>query len=117
MRTHYRITMAVAGFGPEEVELTQHGPELIGNWPEEARAERTPSALPWPRRRKLQAGVQARRLREGCASFLENGLLSIELVREIPEEMKPRRIAVQGANATGDRRQGRSDRPGSQART
>ena len=24
----YRITMAVAGFGPDEVELTQHGPEL-----------------------------------------------------------------------------------------
>ena len=24
----YRITMAIAGFGPDEVELTQHGPEL-----------------------------------------------------------------------------------------
>ena len=25
----YRITMAIAGFSPDEVELTQHGPELI----------------------------------------------------------------------------------------
>jgi len=34
------------------------------------------------------------------ASF-ENGLLMIELVREIPEAMKPRRIAINGSNVTG----------------
>jgi molecular chaperone IbpA len=33
------------------------------------------------------------------AADLNNGLLSIDLVREIPEEMKPRKIAIQSAPA------------------
>ncbi len=35
------------------------------------------------------------------ASF-DNGLLKIELVREIPEAMKPRRIAINGASSSGN---------------
>ena len=61
----YRITMAVAGFGPDEVELTQHGPELtvIGQKKPEENDRQIPS--PRPGDRQLQAGVQAGRLCEG----------------------------------------------------
>jgi len=38
---------------------------------------------------------------------LENGLLAVDLVREIPEEFKPRRIAIESAQRTvvGDKKQ------------
>jgi molecular chaperone IbpA len=96
----YRITMAVAGFSAEEVELMQHGPEL------------TVTGLKKPEendRKILHRGLatgnfkQVFRLADYVKvanASLQNGLLSIDLAREIPEEMKPRRIAIASAGAT-----------------
>ena len=90
----YRITMAIAGFSPEEVELTQHGPELIvigQKQPEEGD------------RQILHRGMATRNFKQVfkladyvkvAAATLENGLLSVDLVREIPEELRPRRIGI-----------------------
>jgi len=90
----YRITMAIAGFSPDEVELTQHGPELIvigQKQPEEGG------------RQILHRGMATRNFKQAfkladyvkvAKATLENGLLSVDLVREIPEEMKPRRIGL-----------------------
>lgn len=96
----YRITMAVAGFRPDEVELTQHGAELIviGRKKPE---ENAPQLL----HRGLAIGnfKQAFRLADYVKvanASLENGLLIIDLVRELPEELKPRRIALTSANYT-----------------
>jgi molecular chaperone IbpA len=93
----YRITMAVAGFSPEEVELTQHGPELavIG----QRKAEESDRQI---LHRGLAVGnfKQVFRLADYVKvvnASLENGLLSIELARQIPEELKPRRIAITSA--------------------
>jgi molecular chaperone IbpA len=95
--TAYRITMAVAGFGPVEVELTQHGPELtvIG----QKKPEDTDRQI---LHRGLAVGnfKQVFKLADYvnvAKATLENGLLSIDLVREIPEELKPRRIAITSA--------------------
>jgi len=96
----YRITMAIAGFSPDEVELTQHGSELIvtgQKQPEEGG------------RQILHRGMATRNFKQAfkladyvkvAKATLENGLLSVDLVREIPEEMKPRRIGlVSSSNA------------------
>lgn len=100
----YRITMAIAGFSTEEVELTQHGPELIVTGqkkPEEGNRQILHQGLAIGNFRqafKLADHVKVAR------ATLENGLLSVDLVREIPEELKPRRIAIGAAfsAASGD---------------
>ncbi|RJT37605.1 heat-shock protein [Mesorhizobium waimense] len=90
----YRITMAIAGFSPEEIELTQHGPELmvVGN--------KQPTEND---RQVLHRGMATRNFKhvfrladyvKVASANLEHGLLSVDLVRDIPEELKPRRIGI-----------------------
>lgn len=90
----YRITMAIAGFRPDEVELTQNGAELtvIGR-------KKPDDNAPQLLHRGLAVGnfKQAFRLADYVKvanASLENGLLIVDLERELPEEMKPRRIAI-----------------------
>jgi molecular chaperone IbpA len=90
----YRITMAVAGFGETELGLeVKEGTLLVKG--EKAAAEETKELLyrgiasrSFERRFQLADHVIVQGAR------LENGLLHIELVREIPEAMKPRRIPI-----------------------
>ncbi|MGX9146291.1 Hsp20 family protein [Mesorhizobium sp. 128a] len=90
----YRITMAIAGFSREEVELTQHGPELI------VTGQKQPEESD---RQILHRGMATRNFKQVfkladyvkvANATLENGLLSVDLVRDIPEELKPRRIDI-----------------------
>src|ERR1700681_1617089 len=92
----YQITLAVAGFSPTESSVTaEHNVVTI----EDSKAEkaqreylyRAISARPFKRQFNLADYVHVK-----SAAF-DSGLLKIELVREIPEAMKPRRIAVNGA--------------------
>jgi molecular chaperone IbpA len=96
----YRITMAIAGFSPEEVELTQHGPELV------VVGQKQPDQND---RQILHRGLAIGNFKQVfkladhmkvANATLENGLLSVDLVREIPEELKPRRIGI--AASLGD---------------
>jgi molecular chaperone IbpA len=95
----YRITMAIAGYSPEEVELTQHGPELI------VTGQRKPEQGD---RQVLHQGLAIGNFRQVfkladhvkvASATLQNGLLSVDLAREIPEELKPRRIAIGSAES------------------
>ncbi|QKD02941.1 Hsp20 family protein [Mesorhizobium loti] len=90
----YRIAMAIAGFSSDEVELTQNGPELVVVGQKSTDTEG---------RQVLHQGLALRNFRhvfkladhmKVVAASLENGLLSVEIVREIPEELKPRRINI-----------------------
>jgi len=95
----YRITMAIAGYSPEEVELTQHGPELIVTGqkkPEEGDRQILHRGLAIGNFR--QAFKLADHVKVAHAT-LEKGLLSVDLVREIPEELKPRRITIGSAES------------------
>lgn len=89
----YRITMAVAGFDQEELTLT-HEPNLLvvtGTKAGEDKAEYLHRGIAWrtfERRFELADHVHV------ASATLENGLLTIYLKREIPEGMKPRRIAI-----------------------
>ncbi|RWN28124.1 MAG: Hsp20 family protein [Mesorhizobium sp.] len=90
----YRITMAIAGFALDEVELMQNGPELsvIGQRkPDQENREVLHRGLATGNFKqvfKLADHVKVK------AANLENGLLSVDLIREVPEELKPRRIEI-----------------------
>lgn len=93
----YRITMAVAGFSEAEIKITSELNKLIvlGEKPEEKEGEdngflyRGIATRSFERRFNLADHVRV------TGARLDNGLLHIELEREIPEAMKPRSIAIQ----------------------
>lgn len=91
----YRITLAVAGFRPDEIDITAQQNLLIVSGKKNDQSEhnyvhRGIAARSFERRFVLGDYVQVR------SADLRDGLLSIELVREIPEEMKPRKIEIKG---------------------
>jgi molecular chaperone IbpA len=95
---NYRITLALAGFSPDEINITAEQNVLTvegskAQKPETEYLYQGISARPFRRVFNLAEFVQVKN-----ASF-ENGLLKIELVREVPEAMKPRRIAINGGTA------------------
>jgi molecular chaperone IbpA len=94
----YQITLAVAGFSPDEISVTAeyNVVTIEGGKAEKAEREylyRGISARPFKRQFELADYVHVK-----SAAF-DNGLLKIELVREVPEAMKPRRIDISGAPA------------------
>lgn len=99
----YRITMAVAGFSQDELNIV-HQPNLLvvsGDRPGEDNGEylhRGIAGRPFQRRFELADHVRV------TSAGLVNGLLTIDLQREIPEEMKPRRIEI--GNGTTEPRSG-----------
>lgn len=99
----YRITLAVAGFRPEDIEVVAQQNQLTVTG---KRAEdngkgdylhRGIATRAFERRFQLADFVEA-----GDASF-ENGLLSIALKRVVPEAMKPRKIEISGSKPAQDR--------------
>ena len=94
----YQISLAVAGFSPDEISITaEHNVVTV----EASKAERT-------EREFLYRGISNRSFKRqfSLADYVQvknaafdNGLLRIDLVREIPEAMKPRRITINGAPA------------------
>jgi molecular chaperone IbpA len=90
----YRITMAVAGFTPDEIDLVQQENVLLVSGQKHPEPEGV---------QILHRGIATRAFRQtfNLADYvkvkgasLDNGLLTIDLVREVPEEMKPRRIEI-----------------------
>lgn len=94
----YRITMAVAGFAESELSIT-HEPNLLviaGNRQDAENAEYLHRGIPgrsFERRFELADHVKV------ANAELGNGLLTVTLVREVPEEMKPRRITIRAGEA------------------
>lgn len=92
----YRVTLAVAGFTPDEIELTAQQNLLVVTGKkadsDEGRnfVHRGIAARGFERKFELADYVQV------SGANLENGLLTIDLVREVPEAMRPRKIAIAG---------------------
>jgi molecular chaperone IbpA len=90
----YQITLALAGFSPEEITITAEQSTLTVEGREPNKGNRDYlyqgiSLRPFRRVFNLADYVQVK-----DATF-ENGMLTITLVRELPEAMKPRRIAIE----------------------
>ncbi len=94
----YRITMAVAGFAEGEIDIEAHRNVLtVKGEKAEENAEETGEVL----YRGIATRAFTRRFQladhvEVTGAELKNGLLHIDLKREIPEEMKARKIALNG---------------------
>src|SRR3989344_2415205 len=93
----YRVTIAVAGFKPNELDITAQQNLLVVSGRKAAESE--------SRGNFLHMGIANRNFerRFELADFvrvsdanLEDGLLTIDLVREVPEAMKPKKIAING---------------------
>jgi molecular chaperone IbpA len=105
----YRISMAVAGFKQSEIEITQEGASLTVTGRKEPREDR----------QVLHRGVAARSFKQVfnladhvkvTNASLEDGMLSIALTREVPEQLKPRKIEIgklapNAANQQGEQKQ------------
>ncbi|MDH3739632.1 MAG: Hsp20 family protein [Alphaproteobacteria bacterium] len=90
----YRVTMAVAGFGSDDVEITQKENALYIKGDASANGDGVTY---------LHRGIAARAFERRFAladhvnvvdAKLENGILVVELKREVPEALKPRKIAI-----------------------
>ena len=90
----YRITMAVAGFSQDEIEVTQQENTLLISG--KKHQDNGQGEI-------MHRGIATRAFKQSfnLADFvkvtganLENGLLTVELQREVPEELKPRRISI-----------------------
>ena len=96
----YRVTIAVAGFSEGELSIESKENTLAVKGEKQAKSETQQSEV-------LYQGIAGRAFErvfqladyvEVKSAVLENGLLHIDLVRELPEAMKPRTIAIKGHN-------------------
>ena len=105
----YRITMAVAGFSPDEIEMTQHQNALLVSGHKKTSEENS---------QVLHRGIATRSFKQTfnladhvkvIGASLDNGLLTIDLKREVPEALKPRRIET--GTATGQKTVNQDNQP------
>ena len=100
----YQIDLAVAGFKPEEIDITAQQNVLVVSGRKRDESEEKGSdyiyrgiaTRSFERRFALADHIQVK------GADLKDGLLSIELVREIPEAMKPKKINIGGSQPKHD---------------
>jgi molecular chaperone IbpA len=100
----FRVTLAVAGFKAEEIDIVaqQNLLQITGRKDEVLQEERAKylhigiANRGFERRFELADFVRVER------ADLADGLLVVELVREVPDAMKPRKIAINGKGAVID---------------
>ena len=108
----YRITLAVAGFKPGELDITARQNLLVIAGRKAENRNRDGNYL------HVGIATRAFERRFELADFvrvdgadLRDGLLAIELVREIPDAMKPRRIEIGTGAETGQTIEANAERP------
>ena len=95
-KDNYQITLAVAGFSEDSIDIQSHQNKLTvkGTQPVDDK-----------KRTYLHQGIAGRNFERTfeladhvrvVSANMQNGLLEINLIREIPEAMKPRKIAIGG---------------------
>ena len=99
----YRITMAVAGFAPEDITVTAQ-PNLLVIAGQKLNQNNVQYLHHGLAMRAFERRFSLDDYMEVKGASLEHGLLSLELVREVPEAMKPRTIQI-GGQIGGDSQQ------------
>ena len=93
----YRIQMALAGFTRDEIDVTvQDNMLIIVGRAGEAEGEKREYLHRGIAKRAFERRFQLADTIKVTNAGYDNGLLNVELVREIPEHKKPRRIAIDG---------------------
>ncbi|MBT5048915.1 MAG: Hsp20 family protein [Rhodospirillaceae bacterium] len=93
----YRISLAVAGFGPDDIEITAKENTLVvqgrikSDEGEQTYLHRGIAGRAFERSFQLAEHIRV------VGADLENGLLHIDLAREVPEALKPRQIEISGS--------------------
>lgn len=99
----YRISMAVAGFTPEElnIEVKDTALTISGRKAEKSQNDQKAFLYQGIASRSFERRFQLADFVKVTGARLENGLLHVELVREVPEAKKPRTIEIQSVGANG----------------
>jgi molecular chaperone IbpA len=97
----YRITLALAGYSPNDISITAQQNLLIiagqkSESPSHGALHQGIVSRPFEHRFSLEDHVEV------AGAVFENGLLHVDLARRVPEAMKPRKIAI----ASGSREAG-----------
>jgi molecular chaperone IbpA len=92
----YRIAMAVAGFGQNELDLIVQENTLIVTGQSEAEGEERVFLHRGIAKRAFERRFQLADTIKVTGASYAHGLLNIELVREIPEHKKPRKVEIAG---------------------
>lgn len=105
----YRISMAVAGFAEDDIAIEAHRNVLTVKGEKPETKDETSEFL----HRGIASRAFERRFQladhvEVVGALLKNGLLHIDLKRSVPEEMKPRKIAIQPTPASAKQIEGQS---------
>ncbi len=99
----YRITMAVAGYGPDALEVTAKENTLVIAGKSEAEADDAVYLHRGIARRAFVRRFDLANTVRVVGASLANGLLNIDLVNEIPEAKRPRRIQIEVGAGRADR--------------
>ena len=92
----YRITMTIAGFAANEIELVQHGNMLLVTGQKGKQPELLHQGIPLSFKQSFSLADHVKVV----GANVEHGLLTIDLVREVPEQLKPRRIDISAGEGT-----------------
>jgi molecular chaperone IbpA len=92
----YRITMAVAGFAREELDITVQENTLVitGKAADEAQPAGRTFLHRGIAKRAFERRFQLADVIKVTGASFENGLLNVELKREVPEHKKPRKVEI-----------------------
>ena len=93
----YRITLAVAGFGAQDIDMEVRDGQLVVIGKGDSEGDESQYLHRGIARRAFERRFQLADHVEVKGADLRDGLLVVDLVREIPEAMKPRRIEIQSA--------------------
>ncbi len=95
----YRISLAVAGFSEDELDITAKENNLVVS--AQAKTDETQAKEYLHRgiaRRAFERRFELADHVKVSGASLDNGLLNIDLVREVPQALKPRKIEISTAN-------------------
>ena len=96
----YRITMAVAGFAPEDIEITVKENSLLVTGKAKPVDENVSFLYRGIAGRAFERRFQLADYIKANGASLVNGLLHVDLVREVPEAMRPRTIKIETKGGT-----------------
>lgn len=95
----YRLTMAVAGFAADEIDVTVKENALLVTGRSKKEDEKKTYLYRGIARRAFERRFQVADHIKVVGASLDNGLLHVDLAREIPEAMKPRKIEIANGSA------------------